>query len=302
MEPLLVLILGGPGSGKSSLGEAVQKEFPGLCAVSGGDLARLATSDAAQARSPLLYHIARQHGDRRRRKQAALRLNQVVTAATVLGLRSCQGAIGLVADGVRAADIEKFEQAHGANITCILWICCPRETLVQRQHLRGGREGDDRLGLKDTTDSEGRIEAYLGREKAEDDALQQHFGADKYKSVVHRVDGTAPREEVIQEALRALRLAVDASGIDRLKVLETASCTAGSEIDWLSALAQVQLEEGEVGPDGRPVADRRKPEQNTEKDAEKEQTRRSGRSRDRGRGRGGYNQSSWASTQKTGAN
>lgn len=282
MEPLLVLILGGPGSGKSSLGEALRQAFPGLRAVSGGDLARLATSDAAQSKSPLLYSIARQHGDRRRRKQAAIRLNQVVTTATVTGLRSCEGAVGLIVDGVRAADIGKFEQAHGAKVSCVLWISCSREALVQRQQLRGGRDGDDRLGLKDTTDIEGRIEAYLGRENDEDMALKQHFGADGYKSIVHCIDGTAPIEEVTRKALCMLQQAVEAGGPERQRMLEAASgtSTSGTAIDWLSALIQVQLEEGEVRPDGRPVTNRSREEQHKNIDNE----RSGGRSRDRGRG------------------
>lgn len=235
------------------VGSEVRGAFPGLCHVSGGDLARLATADDARSFSPLLNNIGRLLADSRRRKAAARRLVEVVTAVLADGVRSHEGLCGLIADGVRVADVENFERAHGTRVACVLRIECPRETLLERLDKRGNRQGDERLGLTDTTDCKGRVDAYLQRAAADDAALRAHFDP----AAIRTIDGAKPPEVCIRAATEALREAARAAGEDFAAALARAEApardSAGMEVDWAAQLrTTVARLDAEVHPDGRP--------------------------------------------------
>jgi len=247
--PLLCLLLGAPGSGKTLLGSGLRKAFPGLCQASGGDLARLATADEVRSSSPLLNSISRQLSDKRRRKAAARRLVEVVTSVLADGLQSSAEFCGLVADGVRVTDVESFEQAHGTRVVCVLRVDCPRETLLKRLEGRCSRQGDERLGLSDTTDDKGRIEAYLQRAADEEAALRSYFRPE----VVHTIDSTQSPEACLCSAKEALRMAAQAAGEEFSKALTRAEASPGlADMDWAAQLrSTVARLDTEVHPDGR---------------------------------------------------
>lgn len=251
--PFLVVVLGGPGSGKTLLGHGLQREFSGLCSASGGDIARLALGDVAQ-RSPLLKSIAAQMRDKRRRKMAAKRLAEVVMAVLADGNSTCAG---LIADGVRAHDIEGFEKALGAKVACVLCVECTREVMLSRLGHRGTREGDERLGLRDTTDDAGRVDAYLQRAAAEQQYLREHFGVE-HAAKVHTLDGSLPPDRCLQLAVEALCTAgasvlqsPPATG-DTIKASESVTAF----VDWGAQLeATVSRLDRELHADGRRRAD-----------------------------------------------
>ena len=59
---------------------------------------------------------------------------------------------------------------------CVDELLVPRrETLLKRLEGRSSRQGDERLGLSDTTDDKGRIEAYLQRAADEDSKSAQNW-------------------------------------------------------------------------------------------------------------------------------
>mmetsp|Transcript_3738 Transcript_3738/g.5780 ORF Transcript_3738/g.5780 Transcript_3738/m.5780 type:complete len:306 (-) Transcript_3738:123-1040(-) len=253
--PLLCLLLGGPGSGKTLLGNGLKTAFPMLCHASGGELARLATADEYRHTSPLLNSISRQMSDKRRRRLAAKRLVDVVTSVLAEGMQSHRSLTGLIADGVRATDIESFQQALGGRVVCVLRMDCPRETMLKRLEGRGSRDGDERLGLSDTTDDEGRVDAYLQRVTAEDDALQAHFGTLAYSTVFTSIDGTQTPEACLQAAQCALHRAAQAAGEPYSRALERIQdeCTASLNVDWGAQMrATVARLDNEMHPDGRP--------------------------------------------------
>merc|ERR1740123_414726 len=250
--PILCLLLGGPGSGKTLLGSGLREAFPRLCHASGGDLARLATTDEAQRSSPLLNSISRQLSDKRRRKVAARRLVEVVTTVLADGLQSTPGLCGLIADGVRVADMESFERAQGNRIACIIRIDCPREMLLKRLEGRSSRQGDERLGLSDTTDNEGRVNAYLQRAADEEAAFRSHYAPE----VIHIIDGTQSPQACLCAAKEALQAAALAAGDEFSKALVRSETALGlPEMDWAAQLrATVARLDLEVHPDGRPRA------------------------------------------------
>lgn len=247
-------MLGGPGCGKTQLGCGLQRVIQGLCYVSGGDLARLATTDGAR-KSPLLNSIGRQLGDRRRRKLATRRLVEVATEVLVDGLKNKPNVAFLITDGFRVADFAGFERAHGCRISCVIRIRCSRETMLARLQGRGSRKGDDKLGLFDTTDDAGRIEAYLHREQEEDDALRAYLG-DDYTATVCLINGECPAEECLRAAADALCAVAQRRGLPWN--LDVVSCgglepALVAEIDWekqfLATAARLDME---LHPDGRP--------------------------------------------------
>lgn len=254
--PLLCLILGGPGSGKTLLGTGLKTAFPTLCHASGGELARLATADEFRLSSPLLNSISRQMSDKRRRKLAAKRLVDFVTSVLAEGLQSHSNLTGLIADGVRAADIENFQRALGGRVVCVLRIDCPRETMLKRLESRANREGDERLGLSDTTDDAGRVDAYLERVTNENNALQAHFGGDEYSVAVTSIDGTQSPEACLQAAVDALRRAAAVAGelfSGALPCIQD-DCPR-CHLDWGAQMrATVARLDNEMHPDGRPRA------------------------------------------------
>jgi len=249
-QPFLCVLLGGPGSGKTSLGLGLQRAFPRLCHVSCGDLARTATGDGARC-SPLLSSIGRQLADRRRRKVAGRRLADIVNAILADGLRSCPGLAGLVVDGVRAGDLNSLGAACGGPVACVVRLDCPQDVMLARLRERSGREGDEKLGLADGVGNEGRVNAYLQRAAEEDLALRDHLGA-RYESVVHVIDGTRPPHECQAAAEEAVRAA--AQGRSWLRLLDSLEAAHPSlHIDWARQLADTaaRLDE-ELHPDGRP--------------------------------------------------
>lgn len=243
--PFLCVIQGGPGSGKTSLGAGLHNRFPGLCHASGGDVARLATTDDAR-KSPLLNSIGRQLADTRRRKVATKRLVEFVTAVLVDGLQRHPGFVGMVVDGVRIADLDAFERAHRSRVACLIRIDCPRTTLLSRLGDRESREGDERLGLCDGSGADpvakelfnkfqtkDRVDAYFERVSAEDQAMRAHFGTAGYAAVVHPVCGDLTPDEVLTSAMQAMHKAA-ASAMD---VSESES----SQEDWVGVLKKAEM-------------------------------------------------------------
>eukprot|EP00419_Tripos_fusus_P005137 CAMPEP_0172671764 /NCGR_PEP_ID=MMETSP1074-20121228/11122_1 /TAXON_ID=2916 /ORGANISM="Ceratium fusus, Strain PA161109" /LENGTH=253 /DNA_ID=CAMNT_0013488865 /DNA_START=34 /DNA_END=791 /DNA_ORIENTATION=+ len=199
----LCLILGGPGSGKTSLGHRLGGIFKGLCHVSSGDIARLATNEQAH-KSPLLNSIGRQLGDRRRRKQAMRRLKNITAELLVDCMRNNPKVVGLIADGFRATDILGLQQDQDLCVTCVLRIECAHEIMLARFQERGRREGDDKLGLHDSGDSAARIEAYMQRVDEEEKALKAFYG-ERYEASVFVIDGCQPPEQCHHAASEFLR-------------------------------------------------------------------------------------------------
>lgn len=240
-QPFLVVILGGPACGKSSLAQHLQQEFPGLCAVSGGDLARLATSDAAVRASPQLRDIEKglllsklNNGKKERRRNpqtdSRLHLREVVLSAMAT-VRGYKGVHGLLADSLRTGDLEPFEEKLGASVVCVILITCPRSLMVARYNSRGARDGDERLG---TAGADLRVSQYLKR-GGEDPALHAHFG-ESYNSVVHHVSSAGSRDVFFGQAVAALWKAAAAGGEKALASLQMAKSVKPVLIDWLAAL------------------------------------------------------------------
>jgi len=250
--PLLCVILGGPGSGKTTLGEGLHSAIPGLCHVSSGEVARLATSDAAP-RSPLLGSIRRQLSDSRRRKAAHRRLEQVITRVLADGLRSEPSIHGLIVDGIRAAELQAFKEVLSSHFVIVLQIHCSSEVMLSRLQGRC-RNGDERLdGSEFVNQLDGRIEAYQCRVKQDEHELRDHFQA-KYELVVRTIDGSQKIQECIHQAQKAIRGAVHAYGYEGIEGLEIAEAsTARVSIDWAGQLAETAARmDLEMHPDGRP--------------------------------------------------
>mmetsp|Transcript_79473 Transcript_79473/g.178023 ORF Transcript_79473/g.178023 Transcript_79473/m.178023 type:complete len:302 (+) Transcript_79473:1-906(+) len=262
-QPFLCLLVGGPGSGKSLLGTGLQRSFPRLVHASGGDIARLATTNEAR-QSPLLNSISRQLEDERRRKVALRRLADFVTATSVEILKRHSSLAGLIVDGVRAADLQRFEEAHGSHVACIIQIDCSRDTMKARLSGRASREGDSRLGLADGKGDDpvtrelfnlfqtgDRVDAFLKRAAAEEESLRSHMG-ERYQKVVFALDGELSREQCLESASEVVRKAAKA-------VFSHHAIAAGEEevalVDWPDAIrataARLDLM---FYPDGRPRA------------------------------------------------
>jgi len=212
----------------------------------------LATSDQAR-RSPLLNSISRQLSDKRRRKVASRRLVEVVTAVLKDGLQRHGDFAGLIVDGVRGVDLESFQQALGAQVACVLRLECARETRLSRLAGRGSRAGDERLGLADTTDDAGRVDAYLQRADSEDSALRTQLGS-AYPARVRAVDGEQPPEACLRAAAEALRESAKIAGSDFICALARAEACRPTEcIDWdAQVMATATRLDEEMHPDGRP--------------------------------------------------
>merc|ERR1711912_186540 len=125
---------------------------------------------------------------------------------------------GLIADGVRATDVEAFQKALGNRVACVLRVDCPRETLLTRLESRSCRSGDERLGLSDTTDEQGRIHAYMERAAEEESILRTCFDA----AAIHTVDGRQPPDVCLRLAVEAVRQSSRAAGEESAKTLERA--------------------------------------------------------------------------------
>mmetsp|Transcript_24772 Transcript_24772/g.51469 ORF Transcript_24772/g.51469 Transcript_24772/m.51469 type:complete len:323 (-) Transcript_24772:77-1045(-) len=246
-QPFLCIVLGGPGSGKTSLGSGLHRSLPHLCHVSCGDIARLATTAEAQ-RSPLLHSIGKQLAERRRRKLAFQRLLDVITTVLADGLQSNPSLGGLIADGVRATDLGRLGTAFACHVACVIRISCSRETMLGRLQDRRGRDGDDKLGLADGMDDEGRIDAYLQRVGDEELALREHL-ATRYESVVHVIDGTQSPSECLKAAEDAVHAAAQHGG----PLPDSKAAAPALHIDWAKQLAITagRLDK-ERHPDGRP--------------------------------------------------
>lgn len=249
----LCVLLGGPGSGKSLLCEGLQRHFPGLCIASGGNIARLSTTGKARE-SPLLNSISGQLDDRRRRRVGGRRLASVVNEVLADTLRSHEDLRGLVYDGARAMDLDGLTAALGCRVTCVLHLSCPRDILLERLRLRGSRDGDDRLGLSDTTDSIGRVEAYLQREKEEEQAMRDFLGDEAYRSVSRVLDGAQAPEEVLRSAVEAMHSVAHNAGVAAAgALLASAKVEGATQVDWSAqVLATAHRLYKVLHPDGRP--------------------------------------------------
>lgn len=248
--PCLCVIVGGPGSGKTALGAALEAQLPGLSHVSSGDLTRSVVAEA-EGRSPLLNSIVKQLGDRRRRKLGGKRLAMVMTAVLADGIQANRGIDGIVVDGLRVADLADLEDKCDTGITCILRVQCPRDVLLSRLRGRGERDGDDKLGLLDTTDPAGRIEAYFERAAADEIALHSLLGV-RYSGVVCDVDGTLPPERVLASAVTALEHAVKASRSRKLLRRRCGQSPARRRVRWSEQVASTAARlDTEFHPDGR---------------------------------------------------
>lgn len=250
----MFLLLGGPGSGKSALGAALQQRFPGLCHCSSGDLARMATGEDAR-RSPLLNRIGKQLGDSRQRKNGLKRLNDFVQKVLVEFLRDCAWVRCLLVDGLRASDLPAFEKAQAAPITGVLLINCDRETMLARVAGRGARDGDARLGLRDGAGDEVRVDAFLERASEEVFALKGHFGS-LFDSTVRPVDGNRSLDECVSTAESAL---LEISQVHRAGAVETLKASDGcrgsgqGSVDWAVWIAATASRlDRELHPDGKP--------------------------------------------------
>jgi len=244
--PFLCLILGGPGSGKTSLGRRLATIFKSLCHVSSGDIARLATSEKAH-KSPLLNSISRQLGDKRRRKQAMRRLKDFTAELLADCARSNPQVVGLVVDGFRAADISGLRQDQDLCVTCVLRIECARETMLGRFQDRGHREGDDKLGLHDSGDSAARIEAYMQRVDDEEKALRAFFG-EGYDASVFVIDGGQPLDHGLHAAAEVVRSMARCHSL----MLEEGELQQ-FDVDWAAQLSATAAKlDTSLHPDGRP--------------------------------------------------
>lgn len=249
---LLCLVFGGPGSGKSCLGLALQKVYPGLCHVSGGDLARLATTEEATKLSPLLNSISRQLSDRRRRKLASHRLVQVVTQILADAVRVHTELCGLIIDGLRAADISDLEEALSNPVICLLHLKCSKSTMVTRLKGRVVREGDKRLGLCDSMDEEARVQAYLDREQHDVEELQNLTLRVERQTALKFIDASHRQEDYLAEAEKALCESVS-SNTSLATVLAAAKVTSVPvKIDWTHQLNLTAARlDAEMHPDGK---------------------------------------------------
>lgn len=250
----------------------MQQLYPGLLHISGGDVARIATADEART-SPLLNSIGRQLGDRRRRPAATRRLARFVTEVLADALRDHQCFLGMVVNGVRTCDLADFETAHGSRVVCVLQLVCSEATMLARLGGRGGRAGDERLGIADGSgddpvaralfnqfQTKDRVTAYIDRLAADEAALRAHF-RDAYAAVVRSVDAEIDVEACGEAAAVAFRSAAAAQGAASAALL--ASAGAGAREDGLGAHAVVWQEavrstaarmDAVLHPDGRPRA------------------------------------------------
>lgn len=242
------LVLGGPGSGKTSIGQGLQDALgPSWCHVSSGEVARLAT--AGPCTSPVLQSISRQLGDRRRRKAAGRRLRDVVLQVLADVRRSQAGLRGFIIDGVRAEELLDLERVVG-RVVCVLRLSCPLDLMTERLVARGGREGDDRFGLSESGHADkARVKAYAERSVQDDELLSAHFGVER-GDVVQTVDVGKPLDYCIRSSQEALCRRVD----DYLRARETKNIC----IDWAAQVAVTAARlDRELFSDGRPrpVAD-----------------------------------------------
>eukprot|EP00927_Polykrikos_kofoidii_P004550 TRINITY_DN11790_c0_g1_i1.p1 TRINITY_DN11790_c0_g1~~TRINITY_DN11790_c0_g1_i1.p1 ORF type:complete len:288 (-),score=38.77 TRINITY_DN11790_c0_g1_i1:76-939(-) len=262
-RPFLCIIVGGPCSGKTSLGDGLQRAFPGLCHTSSGDIARLAAADTARTSSPLLNSIGRQLADSRRRKGASRRMSDFVNAVTADVLRSNTTLAGMFVDGLRSIDLIGFEKAHGNPVRCVLCLDCTAETMLARLNGRANRDGDELLGHSDggafaapatsrghtnnfeeeNSRANDRISAYIARASVEEEAIRSHFGA-AHEAAVHRINGDLTREECLAMAVAFVQQALH----DMTRAKSPATLP-----DWPTAVAATATRlDLELHPDGRP--------------------------------------------------
>ena len=259
-KPLLVLVVGGPCSGKTSVGAAVQAAMPGFVFVSCSDLARLAVSDNVVLRSQSLFALSKKLKCRQSAQHAATELNGVVINAVGEGWRKCLTAnnkgglsmCGLVISGIRASDLKPLEEATASPARCIVYLHCTGEVLIKRMASRGARVGDDRLRSSSISssnisssigdagstakDAGDRICAYLDREEREQAAMKAHFsGRKEFVNAFKCVDGCAALPEVISTVLDALSHLKTGAERRMNRGSLTSTPFPAPQIDWFQA-------------------------------------------------------------------
>jgi len=182
-RPLIVLLLGAPGTGKSTSGQLLARKL-GVPWISSGRLLREAASrDERMARSI---------------ESGELVPDDVVEEALLQRLATARS--GFVLDGYprtvsQARDLLRFLQERASRITRAFHMCAPDDVLVQRLLSRG--RGDDRPDVILE-----RMRVYRLETEAVIEVLRA-AGAD-----VVEVDASPPADEVV----RTLETALEGSG------------------------------------------------------------------------------------------
>ena len=135
-EPILIMIMGGPFSGKSCLAEALHTHFPGIAHVSGEEMARMVS---ASGQSSNVVPASQGKGGKCKggvphttpTKSTVLSRKKVILTAVSQQACVCTN-YGMAITGFQAEDLPLFESIVGIEVSCVIVINCSAEVLIDR--------------------------------------------------------------------------------------------------------------------------------------------------------------------------